>query len=197
MGQLRNILRAIAWEHDDEPPARLVARLDNAMADLALRTMTTLIVARIEQDAEEAADGLRRLRWFSAGHPPPIVISAAGDARLLAARSDPPLAVAPHIPRADHEALIGPGETLLLYTDGLVETRTDPIAARLDRLVAVLSGRAALPLDDLLNTVLLEMVGDRPDDDVALIAVRFHPEDRARPAEAGPGTPTEAAPRRG
>ncbi|HEY6745835.1 MAG TPA: SpoIIE family protein phosphatase [Mycobacteriales bacterium] len=188
MGQLRNMLRAMAWEHADEPPSAIVARLDRALRDLGMTTMTTLLLARIEQDAGAAEAGLRTLRWSSAGHPAPVLIAADGTARLLPTRANPPLAVLPGARRTDQVKTVRPGETVLLYTDGLIEVRGRELEERQAQLLEVLTAHPGLVLDDLLDTALREMVGDRPDDDVALIAVRFHPEDRPRPPEAGPST---------
>jgi serine phosphatase RsbU (regulator of sigma subunit) len=186
MGQLRNLLRALAWEHGDEPPSAIITRLDRAMTDLGLTTMTTLLLARVEQDDGDAAAGLRTLHWSSAGHPAPVLVSAEGTPTMLETRPDAPLAVAVAVPRRDHAVAVGPGETVLLYTDGLIETRTHELEARQAQLLDVIAAHPGVGLDELLNTILVEMVGDRPPDDVALIAVRFHPEDRPRPAEAGP-----------
>ncbi|MGI8677437.1 MAG: GAF domain-containing SpoIIE family protein phosphatase [Jatrophihabitans sp.] len=188
MGQLRNLLRAFAWEHDDEPPSALIARLDHVMTDLGVTTMTTLMVARIEQGKAAAEAGQRVLRWSCAGHPAPILIDADGTPTLLTGRPDPPLAVLPGVERRDHLATIGPGQTLLMYTDGLIEDHGQDIVARQLRLLQVLSDGRELGLDDLVDSVLRDMVGKDPDDDVALVAVRFHPEDRPRPPEAGPAT---------
>jgi serine phosphatase RsbU (regulator of sigma subunit) len=188
MGQLRNMLRAMAWEHGDEPPSAVISRLDRALHDLGLTTMTTLLLARIEQDDAAAEVGLRTLRWSSAGHPAPVLIAADGTARLLPTRSNPPLAVLPGARRTDQESVVRPGETVLLYTDGLIERRGLPLEQRQAQLLEVLTAHPSVGLDELLNTALVRMVGDRPDDDVALIAVRFHPEDRPRPPEAGPST---------
>ncbi|WP_375479043.1 GAF domain-containing SpoIIE family protein phosphatase [uncultured Jatrophihabitans sp.] len=186
MGQLRNLLRGMAWEHDDDPPSALITRLDRAMRDLGISTMTTLIVARIEQDDAAKSAGLRRLRWSCAGHPTPVRIDADGVPTLLTSRVDPPLATLRNVTRRDEAVDLGAGETLLLYTDGLIETRNHELDERQAQLLAVLEGCRELGLEDLLDAVVTGMVGDQPDDDVALLAVRFHPEDRPRPAEAGP-----------
>ena len=186
MGQLRNLLRALAWEHDSELPSELIIRLDRAMTDLSIRTMTTLIVARIEQDDADRAQGLRTLRWSSGGHPSPILLDDAGNARLLPTVTDPPLATVRGAHRRDNTATMSPGETLLLYTDGLIETREQLLEQRQAQLLQVLGGCRGMSLDDLLDTAVHGMVDVQPDDDVALLAVRFHPEDRPRPQDAGP-----------
>ena len=83
MGQLRTMLRTIAWAGDDSP-ARNVARLDRAMHDLGIEGMATLVKARIEPHA--GADGGWRLAWTNAGHPPPLLIAPDGTTALLETR---------------------------------------------------------------------------------------------------------------
>ena len=78
------------------------------------------------------------------------------------------------------------GVTVLLFTDGLIERRDSDIDDGMERLVDALADLADLPLQELCDRVLERMVEGHPDDDVALVAVRLHPQDRPRPAEAGP-----------
>ena len=188
MGQLRNLLRAMTWDHEDETPSQILTRLDRAMPDLGLTTMTTAVLARIEQSPADAETGMRRLRWSCAGHPMPVIIDTEGCPRMLHAQADPPLGISRGLQRHDHETVIGPGQTLLLYTDRLVETRNDDLWGRYAKLLVTLASLAGRGLDDTLEALLAAMVGDAPEDDVAVIAVRFHPEDQPRPAEAGPST---------
>ncbi|MBV9592481.1 MAG: SpoIIE family protein phosphatase, partial [Actinobacteria bacterium] len=179
MGQLRSMLRALAWALDD-PPSTNVSRLDQAIHDFGLDTMATLILARIEQSAADHAAGLRQLRWTNAGHLPPLLLPADGPARLLAEheRADRILGATVRGPqRQDRSTPIPSGATLLLYTDGLVERRTDGISAGLDRLRAAAEANRERPLDQFLDAVLQHMLGQTPtDDDTALLAVRFHPQ---------------------
>jgi GAF domain-containing protein len=172
MGQLRNLCRVLAWDHDDESPAALIARLDRTMPAFGLTTMATVIVARLEQPAPGRTDGRRTVRWCSAGHPVPVLLDAGGRPRLLQARADPPLGVAGGRPRHDHVAGIGPGETLLLFTDGLVETRTESVDDRLQQMLDVLESSAGTDLDATMDALVAGMIGVTPEDDVALIAVR-------------------------
>lgn len=85
-----------------------------------------------------------------------------------------------------HTIQAPPGSTLLLYTDGLVETRQQNPDDRVAALRLSLSSHHQLDAEQLLDAVIHDMVGDQPDDDVALLAVRFHPGDRPRPTGAGP-----------
>ncbi len=186
MGQLRSMLRAFAWDYG-EPPSQIVALLDRSMRDLRIDTLATLTVLSIEQDEADAAAGMRTLRWTNAGHPPPIMLEPDGTTAVLhGAANDPMLGVLPDVRRSDHTHPASPGSTLLLYTDGLIETRAHDLDHGLELLRASLERHARLPTDEMLDAVLAETVGDHPPDDVAVLAVRFHPEDRPRPAEAGP-----------
>jgi len=88
------------------------------------------------------------------------------------------------------------GATLLLYTDGLVEDRDLPLDEGMARLKAVLAELADVPLDDLCDAVIDRLRPQGLQDDVALVAIRLHLQDRPRPREAGPrrlppGVPAE------
>ncbi|WP_459643349.1 SpoIIE family protein phosphatase, partial [Kineococcus sp. NUM-3379] len=81
------------------------------------------------------------------------------------------------------------GSTVLLYTDGLVERRGQSLDEGLERLRSAVAdlARAGSGLEELCDGILTHLLPPSPEDDVALVAVRLHPEDRPRPAEAGPG----------
>jgi PAS domain S-box-containing protein len=185
MGQLRNMLRALAWDRQ-ESPAQTVGRLDLAMRDLNLETLATVTLMVIDQTEEDRLSGHRTLRWTNAGHPPPIVVTATGEVSVLDARTNLMLGVDAIHPRTDHACRVAPDSTLLLYTDGLIETRTRDLDDGLERLVAALRTHHHRAPDQLLDSVVADMVGDQPDDDVAVLAVRFNDPRRPRPVEAGP-----------
>jgi serine phosphatase RsbU (regulator of sigma subunit) len=91
MGQLRNMLRAFAWDRGDETPLASVTRLDRAMRELRLGTLATLAVVQIEQHAADDEQGLRTIRWTNAGHPPPVLVHPDGSAVVLdAGQNSPP-----------------------------------------------------------------------------------------------------------
>ncbi len=75
---------------------------------------------------------------------------------------------------------------IVLYTDGLIERRGQDLDAGTARLQATLADLAGRELDELCDELLARMLPDAPEDDVALVAVRLHPQDQPRPAEAGP-----------
>jgi hypothetical protein len=159
------------------------------MQTLRIDTTATVIVARLEQSADERSRGITRLRWSNAGHPPPMVLLPDGAVTVLPeVEADLLLGIDPTSARGESEISIDRGSTVLLYTDGLVERRGQSLDDGLAKLRSVLSELAAqdLDLDELCDRVLEEMLPTKPEDDVALVAVRLHPQDRLRPVQAGP-----------
>ncbi|TFV62957.1 UNVERIFIED_ORG: PAS domain-containing protein [Bacillus sp. AZ43] len=185
MGQLRGLLRALAFDND-EPPAATLTRVDRAARGLAVSTLATAILARIERHPDVPVAGRRVLRWSSAGHLPPVLLAPDGTSRLLQTPPDVMLGVDPDAVRRDHVVDLDDGHTLLLVTDGLVERRGCDLDEGLARLQGALSDLGEKPLDELLDTLLERLVPRAGADDVAIVAVRAYPEDRPRPPEAGP-----------
>lgn len=105
---------------------------------------------------------------------------------LEADHADVLLGVRPGSARREHEAQLPRDSVLVLYTDGLVERRDQDLDHGTRRLQVALEQLAGSDLDHLCDELLARMLPDSPDDDVALIAVRLHPQDRPRPPEAGP-----------
>ncbi|MCW2615805.1 MAG: rsbP 1, partial [Frankiales bacterium] len=105
------------------------------------------------------------------GHPPPLLLRADGTVRLLTGEPDLLVGLTTDLARRDHDVLLHPGDTVLLYTDGLVETRAGDIEADLQDLVARVAvigdGHGPQVLVDRLVDGLAEL-----SDDVALLAVR-------------------------
>ena len=164
MGQLRNALRAFAFEYDD--PHTVVSRLDKlveGMIDSAFATLVYLVV-----DPRQ-----RRARYVVAGHPPPLIRSPDGTTSFLEQGRSLPIGVDASLEFEAGEVLLQQGSTILLYTDGLVERRGTP----LDEGLRMLAEAAAASEDDpeeLVETVLGALIGEneRPDD-VAVLAIRF------------------------
>ncbi|WP_432505822.1 SpoIIE family protein phosphatase [Kineococcus arenarius] len=192
MGQVRNLLRGVSIALG-EPPAAVLAALDRAMHHLGVGVIATAVLAQVEQNPAEEAAGLRTLRWSNAGHPPPVLIAPDGTARLLQAQPDMLLGLHPDAERADHATTLEPGSTVVLYTDGLVERRDAPLQDGLEWLRATLEQLHHLNAEELCDALLARLDGS-PEDDVALLVLRAHPEDGPRPAEAGPQVLPPAAP---
>jgi serine phosphatase RsbU (regulator of sigma subunit) len=186
MGQLRGLLRGIAT-YSDAGPAEVLRGLDASMTTLQTRTLATAAVARFEQTPDELERGITRMRWANAGHLPPLVVNPDGSVAELASwKGDLLLGVDHETRRRESVVTLDRGATVLLYTDGLVERRDADLDAGLVRLRDTLIELADLPLEELLDEVLERLVQGRPEDDVALVAVRLHRQDLPRPAEAGP-----------
>jgi serine phosphatase RsbU (regulator of sigma subunit) len=149
--------------------------------------MATAAIARVEQTAEERAAGITRLRWSNAGHPAPLLIHHDGRIEELAGpRPELMLGVDPGTVRTESVVTVRRGSTLLLYTDGLVEGRDLSLDDGVARLKAALAELADRPLPELCDEVIARLRPEGLQDDVALVAIRLHPEDRPRPPEAGP-----------
>jgi serine phosphatase RsbU (regulator of sigma subunit) len=187
MGQLKTLVRAIAYDRQDAP-ADLMARVDLAVVGLDVATLATALVARIEQDDDDRVAGSRRLRWATAGHPTPMLLQADGKVVDLEGPVGPPLGIGWSGARTDGVAVIPAGSTLLLFTDGLFERRTGDLDEGRERLRAVVADLAGQPLEQLCDELLTAQLADGAEDDVALLAVRAHPVATDRPATAAPRT---------
>ena len=186
MAQVRSLLRGIA-AHAGEGPADVLSGVDQVMHLLQVETTASVVLARVEQTVDERARGITHLRWSNAGHPPPMVINPDGSVTVLGGgEADLLLGIDPATRRVESTVSIERGSTVLLYTDGLVERRGQSLDEGLIRLGETLAKLADRELDELCDELLVRLLPDRPDDDVALVAVRLHRQDRPCPAEAGP-----------
>jgi GAF domain-containing protein/anti-sigma regulatory factor (Ser/Thr protein kinase) len=176
MGQLRSMLRALAWSHDELPSA-LLTLLDRANHRLGPGAGASAVVVRLERLPVRGPDaalepGSYLVTWSNAGHPPPLVLRRDGSVERLDPRPDLLLGVMPATQRHDHTATLGPGETLLLYTDGLVERRGLLIADRIAELARALAATRGAPTSTLPPTLVRRLVTGAQRDDVAVLAVR-------------------------
>ncbi|WP_345771352.1 PP2C family protein-serine/threonine phosphatase [Geodermatophilus normandii] len=163
MAEVRGMLRAVAV--DASSPAGVLRALDRVMAHPATPALVTVVVATVSRTGLGAT-----LCWSNAGHPPPALVAADGSVRLLTRTPERLLGVTPGSPRTDAEVALHPGDTLLLYTDGLVERRDGTLDEGSAWLVEELHRRAGEPLDELCDRLLA--AADARHDDVALLAVR-------------------------
>ncbi|MEH3078301.1 MAG: SpoIIE family protein phosphatase [Quadrisphaera sp.] len=186
MGQMRNLLRGIAHVSGAEP-AHVLASLDAAVRDLDVGAMATVVLVKVVQTPEMRQRGERLLRWSNAGHPPPLLVGPDGRARYLEHDPDLLIGLLPEVPRTAHEVPLEPGSTLLLFSDGLVERRGAPLEQGLAWLASTVEELHERTVEEICDE-LLRQVGDRVEDDVAIVALRAYPEDEPRPAEAGPAT---------
>jgi serine phosphatase RsbU (regulator of sigma subunit) len=166
MGQIRNALRAYALE--DPSPTTILGRVNRAACLLDASEMTTCICLVLDP-------ATMSVRWASAGHPPPLVLSAAGRGRLLGGEPGPPLGVDPDARYFMHETRLRPGQTVLLYTDGLIERRGATIDDGLSALQnVVVPQRSAQEMCDQVIGALPYDTGRR--DDVTCLLLHVDPQ---------------------
>lgn len=171
MAQVRNMLRAFAWSQPEAAPSAVVTRLDDAVMHIAEVPMATMILARLTL----GNDTLWRLRWTNAGHPPPLLVTHDGQTRYLDEAHGILLGTGVNRPRPDAVTVLPPQATLLLYTDGLVESPHHSIDHGLDRLRRHAASLAHRPLDSFCDLLLDQVRPSDNDDDVAMIALRTPP----------------------
>ena len=162
MGQLRNAFRAYGMV--EASPAEVVARINRLVMSGVEQVMATVLYLVLDRESGEVA-------WSAAGHPPALVIAPDGTRFLEGGRSVPIGATDPAVFR-EATAILPPGASLLLYTDGLVERRDTPLEERLHEL-ADAAAQSGDELGELCEHVIATVLGDAdPGDDVALLAVR-------------------------
>lgn len=165
MGQLRAGLRAYAL--DGQSPGDTLKRLDRMLQTISGRGMATAAYAIIDP-----ATGI--LQYASAGHPPPVLVRNGRDAHLLDVTGAPPLGSLPFSSFPETQARLGSNDTVLLYTDGLIERRHESLTAGLERLRALAA--AALSAEQLCQRVVEQLVPPGGgDDDIAVVALRVVP----------------------
>jgi anti-sigma regulatory factor (Ser/Thr protein kinase) len=161
MGRVRTSLRVHARAASSA--ADLLDRLNQYVFDEEQDEMVTLAVLVLDPASDIVECAL-------AGHPPPLARGADGVRELLS-RGGPPLGVRRARYVDVHVPLLA-GETLLLYTDGLVERRGESFDVGLGRLVDAMRDAPAA-VEDVAGHVLRRLLhGEAPADDVALVAVR-------------------------
>ena len=166
MAQLRNLVRGVALSTTDDSPASVLTSLERVLHLSSADALATAVLARVKPQA----DGTLEVTWSNAGHPPPLLLAADGNVRLLFTEPDLMLGLDPTAPRSEHRVVLEKGATLLLYTDGLVESRKQPLEAGLDRLLSKLVGAHDHPLEALCDEMLATAPGS--EDDVALLLLR-------------------------
>ena len=177
MGQLRSAVRAVAGA--DTSPGQLLARLDRFVERVDAAAMATVAYGDLD-----VTSGL--LRYACAGHPPPLLLPADGEPRLLwDGRSTPLGAFLRPSTRPEAQVRLSPGDRVVLYTDGLVERRARPIDHGLQRLVSTAATLASASTADVVQQLTEVMLDDEHGrDDVCVLLLCWYGEhfDRELPA---------------
>ncbi|MBR7834821.1 SpoIIE family protein phosphatase [Actinospica durhamensis] len=166
MGMLRSALSAAIRTLERPAQALEVLGLYARSVEEALNT--TVVNTMIDPRSQ-------LIIYSSAGHPPPILLHPDGSCDLLDMATDPPLGARPdHVPRPQAGPHYTPGDTLVLYTDGLIERRGEDIDEGLARLTGALGRYTAHDPQDLADALLGDLgVDGGSRDDIALIVIRL------------------------
>jgi PAS domain S-box-containing protein len=163
MGRLRNALRAYAI--DGAPPGQVlgsVHRLVEAFEDVPFATLLYLLL--------DTSSGVGR--FAAAGHPPPLVVPAEGEAAYAKLKPGPPLGAPAGDGWPEEQLVLGAGCALVLYTDGLVEGPGRPLIAGLAELARA-AGDGTEGVEALTDRILAELdAGRNRPDDIALLTLR-------------------------
>ncbi|PAZ09512.1 PAS sensor protein [Streptomyces sp. SA15] len=165
MGRLRTATTTLASLELD--PARLLEHLDKITEGLD-HSIATCVYA-VHDPA------LRQCRIANAGHLPPARLRAGRPPELLDLPTGVPLGVG-GIAFSTTTVDLAPGDRLVFYTDGLVETRQHPLDERLDALLTLLDG-PDLPLEEVCDLLLRTLHQPDNSDDVALLIARVRTSD--------------------
>ncbi|MCS0604365.1 serine/threonine-protein phosphatase [Streptomyces sp. LP11] len=168
-GKIRNTLHALlplAGDHQ-----RVLDLLNGALLGSGHTRFATLVLASVRRRGSRA-----QIRLTSAGHLPPLVVRADGTVEELPTRGTL-VGALPTVPARTVRTVLSPGETCLLYTDGITEARGGPLGDELfgeHRLRQALSECAGLPAEAVVARVQLlaaQWLGTGRHDDMATVAV--------------------------
>jgi hypothetical protein len=162
MGELRSAMAALRLVRS--APDDLISVVHRLTAEMGY--LATVICVRL--------DPTGNLVWASAGHLPPLVIHQGGRSELLDTDQSPPLGAGYTRPVPINRFRLSPGDTVLLYTDGLIERRDVPLDTTLDMLVDRIAEETWSSTAELVDHIIrgrdqTHYTGD----DIAVLAARW------------------------
>jgi len=165
MGDLRAAVRAYAVL-DGQVPSKVLEHLDRLAEATGLGQGARLSYVKLEPATST-------VKYASAGGCPPFHLEVGGRrGSFLSMDAGAPLGAAEGAPRTDATTLVSPGSTLLLFTEGLVQSGTVSRATGMERL-RELAGGGPADIESLCDRVFTGCAGNvRRDDDICLLAVR-------------------------
>ncbi|MEA2315452.1 MAG: hypothetical protein QOI03_2144, partial [Solirubrobacteraceae bacterium] len=165
----RHTLRAAARLY--QSPTGILSTLHDALAQQpAGSDMCTVCLVMIEPEADRA-----RLTVALAGHPPPVLVSAGGEATQIG-RPGTLLGVIDALQIHEVSVELNQGETLLLYTDGVLEAGAPDRPIGEDGLLALCREAPGLALEELLRRIehaAIEQTEGDLRDDIAMLGLRL------------------------
>ncbi|MGH3592894.1 MAG: PP2C family protein-serine/threonine phosphatase, partial [Pseudonocardiaceae bacterium] len=166
MGQLRTACRTLLLEN--HTASQVLSAMDRVAALIPGASFTTVFCAILDR-------GSGAVCYSCAGHLPAIVASADGGTKLLDDARGVPLATT-NVARSEAGTMLAPGDTVLLYTDGLVERRRCSLDDGIDRAREILADTHHLAPAAIAERLAEQLIGDGHDDDVAYLIYQ-HPTD--------------------
>ena len=162
MAQMRAAVRA--YTAVDPTPEAVMSKLDLLFAQNESEQLVTLVYVLLDPESDDLAVA-------NAGHPPPVILRRDLSTEQLPLASGPPLGATPGH-REQVTMPFGGGDTLLAFTDGLVERRDEDIDQGMGRLLRTLPVMAGPDLPTALDHLIRHTRDPSQDDDVAALAVR-------------------------
>lgn len=168
-GKIRNTVQALLPMADDH--ARLLRLLNNALLGSGSIRFATLVLASTHRQGRDVV-----LRVTAAGHPPPLIVRRDGTVEE-ADTAGTLIGALPAIDSRSAEVRLAPGETCLLYTDGVTEAKGGPLGdamfgeRRLKRVLAECAGMPAEAVVERIQMLADAWIGDGRHDDIAVLAI--------------------------
>jgi serine phosphatase RsbU (regulator of sigma subunit) len=168
-GKIRTTVRALLPMADDHQ--RMLRLLNDALLTVDSARFATLVLASTVRDGANV-----RLRLTAAGHPPPLVVRTNGEVEEVGTRGML-VGALPTIRANTATVTLTPGDTCLLYTDGITEVRGGPLGDemfgehRLQQLLGECGGLPAEATAERVQMVAMQWAGHRQHDDMAVLAI--------------------------
>ncbi len=177
MGQVRSMGRQASWERPPGPPSAVLAAVEQACVATGVGATGTVLQAHLRP----VPDGRWLMRWASAGHLPPIVRHPGGTTTVL--EGVDLMFGYPHlrdVPFTDHRVWLRRGDTVVLYTDGLVERRRSDLDVGIRRLRETVAALDPVDPDRFIAETVRRMLGygSPHDDDVVVLVAHVPAADR-------------------
>jgi serine phosphatase RsbU (regulator of sigma subunit) len=168
-GKIRNTLHALLPMADDHQ--RMISLLNTALLNSHHARFATLVLA----SAVRTGNGVK-LRLTSAGHPSPLIVRAGNEVEEAQTRGTL-VGAMPNAPASTTSITLAPGESCVLYTDGITEAKGGPMGSAQfgeERLRRALSECAGMPSESIVERVQMlasQWVGGNSHDDMAVVVI--------------------------
>ncbi|MGB0114667.1 MAG: SpoIIE family protein phosphatase [Ilumatobacteraceae bacterium] len=165
MARTRATVHALALQ--ELGPEEIATQANRVLSHIA-STFTTSVIAVYDRET-------KILTWTTAGHPYPLLRTSDGSAQFLSYTHGPPLGAGVAADYDSTARVLEPGDTLVLFTDGLVERSDEPIDDALERLRLAVE---QLPITAQFATDIYESLNesDRHNDDIAVLTLHLTPD---------------------